>query len=98
MAWSSIVGNLAASVTGHIAKECGADKKTQNQVKAWTTGVVGGTTAILTLDPIGGVMVAYKTKKLAEGKSAKIYPALTGLGVVTRIAMGDIDFDPDALG
>jgi hypothetical protein len=95
MAWSSVVGSLAAKIAGNIAKESGADEKATNNVKALATGIVGGTTAVLTGDVIGGAMVAYKMIKYAQNEKPHIHPAITGLGIVARLAMGDVDIDPN---
>jgi hypothetical protein len=95
MPFSGMAGNAAAKVVGWAAEACGADQDTQNGLKAAANLIVGGTTALVTGDIVGGTIVVISSIVQASGE--KMPPGLgMTAGVVNLLASGDPSYIPDA--
>jgi hypothetical protein len=92
MPWSKAIGSGAAWIAGHIAEATGATKEEREEVEAITLGVVGGTTAVLTGDVIGGTMVAADFCARAASKKLPLKVSV-GVGVAAgavKLLSGDV--------
>lgn len=58
---SALAGFFAAEIAGKVSESNGADNQKKELTKAAACAIVGGITAVATVDPVGGAVVAVET-------------------------------------
>ena len=79
---SAVLGFLAAEVTDFVCEMKGVDNRKKELLKAGACAVVGGTSAVATVDPAGGGIVVaetltHLTAAAFDLKLPKLPPTLT---------------------